>query len=838
MQTPSEQPLGRSLALIIGTSSYTDQTLTRLRAPGRDARDLAKVLGDETIGGYDVETVLDATADTIRRRVAQFCADGGPHDLALVYLSCHGVLDERGQLYYAATDTERALISATAVEASWLNRQLEDCRCRRQVLILDCCHSGAFAHGARGQAELALPERFPEAQGRAVLTASRATEYAFEGDRIDGEGASAAFTGAIVDGLQSGDADRDGDGLISVTEIFDHAYDAVLAHGGPQRPGLWFHGAEGKLIVARNPRGPRINHEPLPDYLVAALESALPAVRISAVSQLEEVLDGSNPGRALTARDYLGRMAAEDIPSVAKAARDVLELHHVPREPPGPAPPAPPQPPDVRSVAPAPPPEDESSEPARTPTITLSRRRWAVVAAVMLALIVAIAIFVIPSGDSPPAQVKVGAIYSLTGTGSGSGRDARDGARFAVDYINGGDDPESTLPLAAGGGLPRLGGAKLDLVVADAKGDRCQGQPAFNRLVNHDHVAAVLGAYESTVTLQALIAADKRKVPLVNDSATAPSLTQPGGSIEACKPSDADPRPSRWFFRVGPNDAQAAKQFFNLIDDAVLAHEISPVRKVAILHESNDIYGSTGAAATEKLARSRDIAFKSFGYRTVLGRSAPSSDSSCAVTPELVTRLQSQVRKIKAYRPDVVFALGYLPDAVATVQTMQKLDYVPPALLAYGAGFVDGDFIDNVQASACGLPAVDPAGIIARAAWSPDLASATPTAQHIADLFKQRYKRPMTPTSASAFTAMLTLAQAINNVGSTNPAKIRKALSALDVPANDTIMPWAGIKFDANGQNKRADVVLQQIRGGSYHLVYPASVSTSNAIWPLAKARK
>jgi branched-chain amino acid transport system substrate-binding protein len=96
----------------------------------------------------------------------------------------------------------------------------------------------------------------------------------------------------------------------------------------------------------------------------------------------------------------------------------------------------------------------------------------------------------------------------------------------------------------------------------------------------------------------------------------------------------------------------------------------------------------------------------------------------------------------------------------------------------------------------------------------------------------------MTPTSASAFTAMLTLAQAINNVGSTNPAKIRKALSALDVPANDTIMPWAGIKFDANGQNKRADVVLQQIRGGSYHLVYPASVSTSNAIWPLAKARK
>ncbi|MDQ1724543.1 MAG: branched-chain amino acid transport system substrate-binding protein, partial [Frankiaceae bacterium] len=373
-----------------------------------------------------------------------------------------------------------------------------------------------------------------------------------------------------------------------------------------------------------------------------------------------------------------------------------------------------------------------------------------------------------------------------------------------------------------------------------AKGDRCQGQPTFDRLVHGEHVAAVVGAYESTVTLQALIAADKRNVPLVNDSATAPSLTQPGGSITACGRTDADPRPSQWFFRVGPSDTQAARQFFNLIDDAAVADKIRQVRRVAILHESDDIYGNTGAAATQRLAKSHDITVKSFGYRTVLGRPAPSSDSSCAIKTELVAQLRSLVQEIKAYRPDVVFALGYLPDAVATVQTMQELGYVPPALLAYGAGFVDGAFIPGVKAGSplCGLPPADPAGIIARAAWSPDLSSATPTARHVAELFKQRYKRPMTHTSASAFTAMLTLAQAINKAGSTNPAKIRKALGALDVPANETIMPWAGIKFDLHGQNKRADVVLQQIRGGSYRVVYPTSVSTREAVWPLAKARR
>lgn len=332
MHPSAEQPVGRSLALIIATSVYSDRTLTRLRAPGQDARDLAEVLSDEAIGGYDVETVLDAPADTIRRRVAQFCTTAGPQDLALVYLSCHGLLDDRGHLHYAATDTERGLLAATAVEASWLNRQLENCRCRRQILILDCCHSGAFARGAKGESELALRERFPDGQGRVVLTASRATEYAFEGDRVVGEGSSAVFTGALVDGLRSGEADRDGDGLISVTELFDYADEAVRASDGRQRPGLWVSGGEGKLFVARNHRGRHIDPAPLPPELMAAIVSSRPEVRIGAVAALDEVLDGPDRGQALTARKDLERMAAEDIPRVAQPARDVLQRHGLVRE--------------------------------------------------------------------------------------------------------------------------------------------------------------------------------------------------------------------------------------------------------------------------------------------------------------------------------------------------------------------------------------------------------------------------------------------------------------------------------------------------------------------------
>ena len=245
---------GRRRALIVATGTYADATLAGLRAPGRDAEELAAILEDAAIGGFDVETVLDVPADGLRRRVARFCSQGGPRDLALVYISCHGVLDDRGRLYYATTDTDHELLAATAIPAAWLNEQLDDCRCRRQIVVLDCCHSGAFAKGAKGEGALALGERF-EGRGRVVLTASRATEYSFEGDRVLGDGVSSVFTDVLVQGLRSGEADRDGDGIVTVTELYDYAYEAVRARDARQTPMLWTYGAEGGLLVAHSPRG-------------------------------------------------------------------------------------------------------------------------------------------------------------------------------------------------------------------------------------------------------------------------------------------------------------------------------------------------------------------------------------------------------------------------------------------------------------------------------------------------------------------------------------------------------------------------------------------------------
>jgi len=256
---------GQRLALLVATSAYSDPDLRQLRAPGRDASELAEVLRDPRIGGFDVQVLVNATSGEVQEGIEDFCTDRHPGDQLLIYLSCHGVLDSYGRLYYAAVNTRRQRLAATAVGAAWLNERLEDCRARRQILVLDCCHSGAFAKGAKGDSDLALQHRFEsQGRGRVVLTASRSTEYSFEGGHTSGEGVPSVFTHAVVNGLRTGDADRDKDGLITVTDLYQYVYDNVRAAEPRQTPELWTYGAEGNLLVAHSVRG-AVN-EPEPEH--------------------------------------------------------------------------------------------------------------------------------------------------------------------------------------------------------------------------------------------------------------------------------------------------------------------------------------------------------------------------------------------------------------------------------------------------------------------------------------------------------------------------------------------------------------------------------------------
>ena len=331
---------GPRLALVVATGSYTaDPGLRRLRAPARDADDLAQVLADPGIGGFAVTTVIDQSAQQVRLAIEDFLVGRGAGDLLLVYLSCHGLLDARRRLYFAATDTRKDRLGATGVESAWVLDQLEHCRARRQVLILDSCFSGAFAHGAKGEADLGLRDRFlGQGRGRVVLTASTATEYSFEGDPTDAAtSVGSVFTAALVQGLRTGAADVDHDGHVSVDDAYAYIFDQVQAVGAAQTPQRWLYGAEGRILLARNPAGPTVIPAPLPESLRAGLESPHPGIRIGAVNELGEWLASGDPTRAASALRHLQEVADTDIPRVAATARILLGTRTI-AEPSAPAP--------------------------------------------------------------------------------------------------------------------------------------------------------------------------------------------------------------------------------------------------------------------------------------------------------------------------------------------------------------------------------------------------------------------------------------------------------------------------------------------------------------------
>jgi Penicillin binding protein A dimerisation domain/Penicillin binding protein transpeptidase domain/Caspase domain len=273
-------------------------------------------------GGFEVRTLFNEPAHVVNLAVEEFFADRRPGDLLVVHFSGHGVKDEDGELYFAASNTVLGRLGATAVAAEFVSRRMSRSRSRRVVLLLDCCYAGAFERGlvARAGDEMGIEQQFG-GRGRAVITASSAMEYAFEGGELADarELAPSVFTSALVQGLRTGEADRDQDGLVGLDELYDYVYDKVRAATPNQTPGKWTFGVEGALYIARRAR-PVSVPAPLPPELQQAIESPLAGIRSGAVQELTGLLRGRHAGMALAARMALEQLTDDDSRTVAAAA--------------------------------------------------------------------------------------------------------------------------------------------------------------------------------------------------------------------------------------------------------------------------------------------------------------------------------------------------------------------------------------------------------------------------------------------------------------------------------------------------------------------------------------
>lgn len=321
------------VALIIANYRYEDAELRQLVAPAQDAEALARVLKDPTIGGFEIQLYLNEPSYKVRQRIDAFFTDPQRKrdDLLLLYFSGHGIKDEDGRLYLATIDTQRKLPRSTAVSANFVSEVMLRSRPRRQVLLLDCCYSGAFARGmlAKSDQRVGTKEHF-EGRGRIVLTASDAMQYAFEGDRVFGKGKRSVFTHNLVQGLESGEADLDQDGHITLDELYDYVHDRVIDETPQQRPEKWDLGVQGKIVIAHNPN-PVVKPAELPIELRQAVESPFAGVRAGAVWELNHLLRGSDKGLALAAKEALEHLIEDDSHRVSAEAAQSLAVYAGPQ---------------------------------------------------------------------------------------------------------------------------------------------------------------------------------------------------------------------------------------------------------------------------------------------------------------------------------------------------------------------------------------------------------------------------------------------------------------------------------------------------------------------------
>ena len=303
----------RKTALLIGNDDYKDADLQRLVAPWKDVISLRDVL--ETLGGFEMQPPLyNASLVQVQTSVTRLFRSAGPEDTVLLYYTGHGLRDDRNALFFALPDTDPDLLPANALPASYLQDAMQQSPAPAQLVILDCCHSGAMR--LPGGKRVASTEGLREAdlintdagevaaEGKYILTASQPDESAYE------RAGKSIFTRHLVEGLQDGTAAPDKD-WISIQDLYAHVYQKVRASGAPQLPNLIRAASSPELVVARNPKPRRpIKKEILDGFWGTELNAAL-----GATHQLIRIAEGPDVSQAADARAEMERR---------------LELHETP----------------------------------------------------------------------------------------------------------------------------------------------------------------------------------------------------------------------------------------------------------------------------------------------------------------------------------------------------------------------------------------------------------------------------------------------------------------------------------------------------------------------------
>ncbi|WP_097868185.1 caspase, EACC1-associated type [Streptomyces sp. rh34] len=289
--------LHKRRALLIGNERYDDGRFSPLASVRADVWGLAQVLRHHKVGNFvSVQTESDLAADDMRAVIGEFLHERDEDELALVYVSGHGVRTVRdgGEFHFVAKDTDSDRVAATGVSAGFLNDALEECVAPQKIVMIDCCRSGGFAVGLRtsdrqpDNSVAKSGERPPlTSRGVYVLSSSRAGEDSYADAGAGDDVKPSAFTGEVIEALRTGKVSKDGGSAVTVSDLFHHVNQRMRAQsGGRQVPVQSALGVDDRIVIADSPFGRAPVLDPLSSRPRAVVgEAAEPRTTKSADTQ-------------------------------------------------------------------------------------------------------------------------------------------------------------------------------------------------------------------------------------------------------------------------------------------------------------------------------------------------------------------------------------------------------------------------------------------------------------------------------------------------------------------------------------------------------------------------
>ena len=319
------------------------------------------------------------------------------------------------------------------------------------------------------------------------------------------------------------------------------------------------------------------------------------------------------------------------------------------------------------------------------------------------------------------------------------------------------------------GGIKSLGGAPLNLIVSDVQSDTTVTRTETDRLINAYKLSAIHGCFASALTLIASEVAERAKMPLLTGSS-----------------SDQLNKNRRYTFTPFSRASQFAEaqlQMSRLVSD-------SP--KVAVIFE-NTAFGTSTSNGLREQASGQGVEVVMF---------EPYSAGLTDASP--------LINKVRASGANMLFPVSYLNDLILIIRAIRQNE-LKIAINGGSGGFVIPDFYKNVGSVGEGLLGV--------AHWNHDINA---DARKVNENYKKQYGEFLFEYAGGLVAQTFMIADALERAASTDPQKVRDALSTLDVSSGYTAMgPGGKVKFGPNGKNIYAHPVGVQWQHGDLATVFP-----------------